>query len=400
MLIQESFIWILSFMILIFLIFFLSYQNCNEYFKEHFGSECGDFIPPLNLDKKYKIKEDYIFVSIASYRDVECNDTLISMFKNAKQPKKIIAGVCQQNKEKLENCLIKSLPEVDKKQIKLIDMDYKEAKGPTFARYYCSTLWEGEQYFLQIDSHSTFVKDWDDMCREMIKKCKEESKKPILSCYPATMDQLNFPGTPEMCNGRLTHEKIPVFLAGWTEESLEKPKRSPKPFAGAGFMFLEADFLYDIPFDPNLPHLFQGEETLFSARLWTRGYDFYTPNFKVLAHNYDRHDSPRYWTDHADHDKCRQMTEKRVLFLLGVNENKPQDETSEAFFRNHHKYGFGTFRTLEEFWLASGIDFDKKEKDGIIDDCNCNSHDKTIRYDKFLGWNFKLDGYEKIKKFI
>ena len=38
---------------------------------------------------------------------------------------------------------------------------YKKAKGPTYARYWCSTLWEGEEFFLQIDSHTHFIKGWD-----------------------------------------------------------------------------------------------------------------------------------------------------------------------------------------------------------------------------------------------
>ena len=31
------------------------------------------------------------------------------------------------------------------------------------------------------------------------------------------------------------------------------------------------------PYDPNLPHVFDGDEFAKYARLWTRGYDVYTP---------------------------------------------------------------------------------------------------------------------------
>ena len=40
-------------------------------------------------------------------------------------------------------------------------------------------------------------------------------------------------------------------------KSSTKPKRSNKALSAAGFMFLESKFLYDVPFDPNLSHLFQ-----------------------------------------------------------------------------------------------------------------------------------------------
>lgn len=36
---------------------------------------------------------------------------------------------------------------------------YTEARGPCYARYSCSTLYQGETYFVQTDSHTGFLKN-------------------------------------------------------------------------------------------------------------------------------------------------------------------------------------------------------------------------------------------------
>jgi hypothetical protein len=63
-------------------------------------------------------------------------------------------------------------------------------------------------------------------------------------------------GFPVMDNGKLGPNKIPIFLASFWNLSSQKPIRSPKPFYAAGFMFMDGKFLYEVPYDPNLCHLF------------------------------------------------------------------------------------------------------------------------------------------------
>ena len=384
----DQIIWSCIFIVMFALILTMIVANCNEYFKENFGSSCMDFIP-FTMNPTYPPKKDTIFVSVASYRDDECKDTIKSIYEEAAHPENIFVGVCQQNKEEDEHCL-KNVPEKYRDNIRIMDMSYKDAKGPTFARYWCSTLWQGEEFFLQIDSHTHFVKDWDTNLIKMYRQCEEECKKPILSVYPPTKDQMKIDGAPEMCNGKLSSDKIPIFLAGWTGKS-DRPKKCPKPFTAAGFKFLKGDFLYEVPYDPNLPHLFMGEEVLLSARLWTHGYDFYTPNIKTCYHHYGRHGKPKYWDDHGDSSKCRIKAEKRILYMLGVI---GKDKVAGDFLKDVHQYGFGKIRKLEDYWKAAGIDFTKRGERGVEDWCN----DKTTSTPKFKGWNYKKDGHKKIKK--
>lgn len=39
----------------------------------------------------------------------------------------------------------------------------------------------------------------------------------------------------------------------------------------------------EMPIDPHLPYLFDGDEILFSVRLFTHGWDIYTPTKNVVS---------------------------------------------------------------------------------------------------------------------
>lgn len=49
--------------------------------------------------------------------------------------------------------------------------------------------------------------------------------------------------------------------------------------------------------DPDLPMLFSGEEILYTARLWTSGYDIFAPGSNVVFHLYSGSSStrPKFW---------------------------------------------------------------------------------------------------------
>lgn len=365
-------------------------HSTENFLIEGFGVSCTDFIPYKKFNN-YHIIPNTIFVSVASYRDTECSMTIDSIFNKAEFPNRIFVGICEQNKKDIQEELCIS-PAVKKfiHNIRITTMDYSKAKGPTYARYYCADLWRGEEYFLQIDSHTTFMQNWDSDLINMISQIKNninESKKPVLSVYPPTKEQMSIKGFPEMDNGTLNANNIPSFLCGWSEPC-DIPKRSNKPWTAAGFMFLESKFLHEVPFDPNLSHLFQGEEVLFSARLFTNGWDFYTPNKNIAYHHYNRTKASLYHKDIIQSTECRVKAEKRVLFFLGL---LPKTSVTDEFLRNHNYYGLGKFRSINDFWMASGIDFEKK----TVEKWN----DRTSPSAKYDGWWFRRDGWKNIIKY-
>ena len=306
------------------------------------------------------IKKDTIFVSIAAYRDPVCSQTVKSLFENATNPKNVFIGLCQQNKaDEDEDCQINN---EDNCNIRTIRLDNFEAKGPTWARYLCSTLWNGEEYFLQIDSHTKFVKDWDTKCIKMVKDiiASGQAKKPILSHYPREItDHDNYKDSdrqmvPRMCKAFWNTREMISFMGAETKDTQGKPYMTP--YMAGGMMFSHSDFLKEVPYDPNLPYLFVGEEIGHSIRAWTHGWDIFTPTENIVFHEYTRATKPKIWTDNPSYSDMPAFD--KVKYYIGLIDN--DSKLTPAMKVNLDKYGLGKERTLKQYYDYAKIDVKKK----------------------------------------
>jgi hypothetical protein len=289
------------------------------------------------------MKKNCIFVSIASYRDKLCSDTIKSLYENAKYPKNIYLGICQQNKIDDDDCL-KGL-DIDYSRIKILRISHTEAKGPTYARYLCSNLSDDEEYFLQIESHTKFVKNWDIKCILSIKNLKKISDKPVLSHYPRNFnDYINYNNNNKYKVSYIKHfyyNKHNIIKYDGARIIDTKNSFIKTPFVTGCMLFLESTFLKEIPFDPNLEYLFTGEEILHSLRFYTFGYDIYIPNQNILFHYYIRDDNPKLWTD-LKYNKKKNITIKKVSKVFNSKTNKD----ANIILGN---YGLGNKKTIQEF---------------------------------------------------
>ena len=128
-----------------------------------------------------------IFISIASYQDLLLPITINSAFTNAKFKENLRFGIIDQCKVKLDFSKAKL-----KDQISYIHIDPKDARGPCWARSLAQTLMNDEEYFLQVDSHTTFEKDWDVYLIEYIKMLKKKNSNPVISAYPRGFEIVDF----------------------------------------------------------------------------------------------------------------------------------------------------------------------------------------------------------------
>jgi [Skp1-protein]-hydroxyproline N-acetylglucosaminyltransferase len=306
-----------------------------------------------NLDKTMN---QTIFVSIASYRDQQCINTLRDLYINAQYPENIYVGICQQNKLDEESCML--VEECIKEglcvrdQIKKIDIDYTLAKGPAYARYYCSTLYNNEDYYLQIDSHINFVKDWDIKLINMYKKLDEKKTNDyIISTYPLDYNDRNVKEVPYICESMYnTYKNIPEYQS-YIQEVTDSPRLTY--IIAAGFLFMPKQAVLDVPFDPNLPYLFMGEETLLAARLWTAGYNIYSPNENLVYHDYKREEEPKVWNDNKSFRQNGDDVIKKVSYLLGIED---RENVPEYLLKDINKYGMGNKRTIDEYLEFSDLD--------------------------------------------
>lgn len=298
-----------------------------------------------------------IFVSIASYRDVLCSTTISDLYNKAKNPENIFVGICQQNKEDDTDCVS---PDFQfRKNISIIKLKHTDAKGPTWARYICSTLYNGQDYFLQIDSHTLFAKDWDIKLINMIKtiQINSDNKNIILSHYPRGYEDIITNETDDdvtSIHKCLYNERGMISMDGARFRKKESlPTKNA--FVAAGFIFAPSKWLQDVPFDPTLDYLFVGEEMLLAARTFTSGWDVFTPNDNIVYHKYTREKENKIWNDikYSD-DKAFEKT-KIILKLKEIPENLDEETKLEI-----QKYGLGVVRPLEDFYKLIGFDINTR----------------------------------------
>lgn len=302
-----------------------------------------------------------IFVSVASYRDASCGATIRSLYEMAEAPDRVFVGTCEQNDLMglpREECVNWDDPMMRKfyKNVRRIQLSSSDAEGPCYARFLCSLLYKGEDYFMQIDSHSMLVRNWDTKCIQILKMLPEKS---LLSYYPIPADRFQ----PEPSEAT----QIPVIKSAFINQNgllqwhpgiytSMGDKPVPVPFIAAGFIFAPGSFVRDVPFDPSLPYLFMGEESLLSMRAFTSGYNIYTPHKSIIYHRYLRSSEPSVYTDHKWSDNAAVNRAARICGLVPghapIHTPKPADASTDL-------YGLGHIRSPGDFFRLIGIRYDE-----------------------------------------
>ena len=295
-----------------------------------------------------------IFVSIASYRDSEGPATVTDLFARAAHPERVFAGVLWQVIPGDDDDCVGG--EAPAGHVRSLTVHASESLGACWARHRILTeLRRDEDYVLQIDSHMRFEPGWDDAFIAMLQRCP--SPRPVLSSYPV----------PYQLPDRLGERRIPVQIAkqfsdqgGLLLHSRALPyecrPRAPLPsaFVGAGCIFAPAAAFDEVPYDPLL--YFQGEEITLAVRLWTHGWDLFTPDDVLLYHDYSNdRGRPRHWSDNRDWATLSTRAHARLRCLLA--RELPAD--AEAV-RDIARYGLGTRRTLEEYECFADLDFRRR----------------------------------------
>lgn len=110
-----------------------------------------------------------------------------------------------------------------------------------------------------------------------------------------------------------------------------------------------------------------GEEILLSARLWTSGYDIFSPTISVLGHHYVRNHKPKFWeTIHrtftsAIHNPLQMLVLNRIKYQLGYPESAKDMVKPKTLFTAADQYGMGNERSLEDYLEIVGLNMDTKE---------------------------------------
>ena len=326
-------------------------------------------VAPYTIQSKTSIQVDAteVFVSISSYRDKLCPRTLYNAFIKAKNPSRVKIGVVQQNNEDVDiDCLEGYCELYQKNKNKLIeeginlydpkfpnsDCPFKEnvimrrikdsdAKGPVFARALGSEMISEEAEFcMQIDSHMDFYPNWEV---EMINMWKEiNNEYGVLSTYVNDIGTYDAEVKGKGVNDR--HEVPHLCMITWSGQggmirnwgtkcavNLDKPKLT-NGIWGAGLSFSKCHAERKTPYDPSLPYVFDGEEFSKAARLWTYGYDMYTPHRVYVFHDYhvSQTDANHFgWSRNQFSSAKEKEKQKNNNLRIGSDKDKDKDKDKD-----------------------------------------------------------------------
>jgi len=333
--------------------------------------------PPFPYPPKsdsWKSPNSTIFVGIAAYRDSRCPKTLYNMYTKAKYPDRLFVGLVQQSDDKNDvDCVAKfcelmgANTGMDKRgnadverakkcpyfnNIRVNRVSHHLARGPTFGRHLQSYLIHDEEFCMQTDSHMDYVEHWDQKLVDMWGMIQNEYA--IIATYVNDFADIaqNDHGqgqAPHICQLEFVDNGMPRNKQAKGAIGLTRPKLTT--LWAAGFSFLKCHGEKQTPNDPQLPGVFDGEEYSKGARMWTRGYDIYTPHLSLIVHDYNKPKDydPLGWDRD---DKSYKRSKKRLFTLLEMERGENTTEARKALGR----YGLGDRRTLNQYIKFTGVD--------------------------------------------
>ena len=306
-----------------------------------------------------------IFISIASYQDPLLVSTIFGAYGNAKNKDDLIFSICDQSDAPIN---INDLSFVN--QVRYEHVDPVFAKGPCWARHRAQSFYQGEDYFLQIDSHTQFSPNWDILFQEAFLEIESMGSsdnyfaKPIITSYPRSFQVIDFDkGMFELNTGDphtqvMTYREDSLFSRGSFSRQIGVPTKSAEIthayLMAAGCIFTRGSFVDEIPYDPN--YYFYGEELSMALRAFTHGFSFFhIPNVPLFHLYTDTSNVPRKLQWDPEDDKNRAIKWHEL-------EQKSLDRLDDLFAGNiEGSMGLGAERSLEDYAVISGIDLKNKK---------------------------------------
>ena len=293
-----------------------------------------------------------IYISIASYRDPQLLSTLHDCIAKANNPDSLRFGITWQHSSDDE---WDNLDEFQNDpRFTIIDIPYNESQGTCWARNLIQQNYQGEDYYLQLDSHHRFIEGWDTECINMVEDLKLKGyKKPLLTTYAPSFDPSNDPDSRSQDPWWMTFDRfipegavffLPASIPNWKELTSPIPSR----FLSAHFIFTLGQWCTEVLYDPE--YYFHGEEISLAVRSYTWGYDLFHPHKIIVWHEYTRNNRTKHWDDDKEWYLKNIHAHKRNRALFGIDVECRCD-------MEFGPYDFGTERILQQYEAYAGIRF-------------------------------------------
>lgn len=285
-----------------------------------------------------------IFISIAAYQDPQLVDTINNAIAMADRPERLSFGVAlQYDKEPV-------LPQLP--SIRTLSYEPSKRPGICRVRYNISkNLYKNEDFYLQIDSHYSFVRGWDTQILDAYYLLSAEYNTNKLIMLPLELygnEKMTSSFKLEIVSQSSSLAINPIPVNG---REIATTRHDKITFGRVGQILMPKHFINDVGLDPYSQD--SQEIAYFTYRAIMSGYTFVQLHKKILWQN-DHEYLSKVW----DNNEERLSADNPHRFTSGYYQESGSTwhELSLAYiYNNYSKYAIKNAKlTPREFWKLQG----------------------------------------------
>lgn len=208
--------------------------------------------------------------------------TIASAWEQADEPARVSFAILQQFGEETAGQLA---PLTGDPRVRSLSIEWTSGRGLGWARRLTDRMWNGEEFTLQIDSHTRFARGWDAALVEQWRAA--EDPRAVLSCLPGPYQNTS----PSLVTLRQATPHL-LVPAGTDEHGLPRQDVGPSVSGGTpallvagGFQFSAGALCRELE---QLRDVMIADEYVQALRLYTHGWNVYAPWTVPLFHLYER----------------------------------------------------------------------------------------------------------------
>ena len=274
------------------------------------------------------MNDNIIYVAIASYRDTELSNTIYSALFNAKYKDRLFFYIFSQDEDSLHPPLEKLFDFFGVSSYFYDKENFQLSTGVGYARSRASSmLSDRHRYFLQVDSHTQFSKDWDQRLIDDYEKLKDVWGRYIFSTYPPGYVYERFgdikfhtDGIPPALDIFNLPDAVFKFESKYTQYLGEELGQSTGYFC-AGFGFGYSELFKLVPYDKHI--YFQGEEQTMSIRFFANDIKIVCPPSVYVFHDYEGSRRFRHWEKNDGWKEHERVSNQRLNDFFNNNLESP-----------------------------------------------------------------------------
>ena len=235
------------------------------------------------------------------------------------------------------------------------------------------------EFCMQIDAATDFAQGWDKLAVEQWMKTGNEYA--VLSNVPQSEKEknknLSNMEVPRQCSIKIGSEGVPLFGSNADGKAIGLKQPLLATSYSPSFAFAKCHYETNVPHDPFAVQLLETEKFPRYARLWTRGYDVYTPSVNIVYKDNAVLHPLHHTAGHGEagekkwpkNDSERKQAHIRMKVLLDIHHGITSAEASmlgggggnsiggkiSTARANLGIYGLGKRRTLNQLLEFTGI---------------------------------------------